>query len=272
MRVVGCARSVFYAWLRRRPRGRPVPRPTPRWPSGSGRSTASRRHQGGPRITAELNDGADGPRVNHKRVARVMRAHGIAGVRLRRKVRTTVPEPADQKVPDLLRPGLHRGRAEPALRRRHHLPADRRRREPVPGHRDRLLLPAAGRLGDRRAHAHRTGRRRAASGRRDRGSAWPARSSTAITAPSTPRRTSPTCAPSSGSPSRWARSAPAPTTPLAESFNATLKRETLQGAKSLAQPRSPPGGVPVGHPLQHPPPAFLLRLPQPDRLRAAKHR
>ena len=31
-----------------------------------------------------------------------MREHGIAGLRLRRRVRTTIPEPADQKVPDLL--------------------------------------------------------------------------------------------------------------------------------------------------------------------------
>ncbi len=60
--------------------------------------------QGAPRITAELNDGAPAAaRVNHKRVARVMHEHGIAGLRLRRRVRTTVPEPADQKVPDLLR-------------------------------------------------------------------------------------------------------------------------------------------------------------------------
>ena len=61
---------------------------------------------GAPRITAELNDGTtadDEDRVNHKRVARVMRAHGIAGLRLRRKVRTTVSEPDDQKVPDLLK-------------------------------------------------------------------------------------------------------------------------------------------------------------------------
>jgi transposase InsO family protein len=59
--------------------------------------------QGAPRITAELNDGAGADeKVNHKRVARVMREHGIAGYRRRRKVRTTVPEPADQKVPDLL--------------------------------------------------------------------------------------------------------------------------------------------------------------------------
>jgi transposase InsO family protein len=32
-----------------------------------------------------------------------MRAHTIAGLRLRRRVRTTIPEPADQQVPDLPR-------------------------------------------------------------------------------------------------------------------------------------------------------------------------
>lgn len=59
---------------------------------------------GAPRATAELNDGAPaGERVNHKRVARVMREHGIAGYRRKRKVRTTIPEPAGQRVPDLLR-------------------------------------------------------------------------------------------------------------------------------------------------------------------------
>jgi transposase InsO family protein len=40
-------------------------------------------------------------RVNHKRVARVMRQAQIAGLRLRRRVRTTVVEPADQRAPDL---------------------------------------------------------------------------------------------------------------------------------------------------------------------------
>jgi transposase InsO family protein len=62
---------------------------------------------GAPRITTELIDGA-GPseRVNHKRVARVMRTGGIRGYQRRRKVRTTVPEPADQKVPDLIRRDL----------------------------------------------------------------------------------------------------------------------------------------------------------------------
>jgi transposase InsO family protein len=72
---------------------------------------------GAPRITAELNDQPqdqtqDQPAdphatmsepVNHKRVARVMAAAGIVGYRKRRRVRTTVPEPADQPVADLVK-------------------------------------------------------------------------------------------------------------------------------------------------------------------------
>ncbi len=54
---------------------------------------------GSPRVTAELR--GNGARVNHKRVARVMRAHGIVGIRLRRRVRTIVPDPASTLVPDL---------------------------------------------------------------------------------------------------------------------------------------------------------------------------
>ena len=56
---------------------------------------------GSPRVTAELADA--GPRVNHKRVERVMAAFGIVGLHLRKTFRTTVPEPSHQKVPDLLR-------------------------------------------------------------------------------------------------------------------------------------------------------------------------
>ncbi len=59
---------------------------------------------GAPRVTAELNDGVDpDERVNHKRVARVMREHHLPGLRLRRRVRTTIPAPADQDVPDLIK-------------------------------------------------------------------------------------------------------------------------------------------------------------------------
>jgi transposase InsO family protein len=101
--VLQIARSSFYAWLdgepRRAERAAADAELTERIRVVHERDPT----QGGPRITAELNDGAPpvAP-VNHKRVARVMREHGITGLRLRRRVRITVPEPADQKVPDLL--------------------------------------------------------------------------------------------------------------------------------------------------------------------------
>ncbi len=58
---------------------------------------------GAPRVTAELNDGvAPAQRVNRKRVARVMREHNLRGYQRRRRVRTTIPEPSGQLVPDLL--------------------------------------------------------------------------------------------------------------------------------------------------------------------------
>jgi transposase InsO family protein len=57
---------------------------------------------GAPRITAELR-GATGAPLNEKKVARVMRKFGIVGTHLRRRVRTTVPEPSATPVPDLFR-------------------------------------------------------------------------------------------------------------------------------------------------------------------------
>ncbi|WP_251485714.1 IS3 family transposase, partial [Actinacidiphila cocklensis] len=47
---------------------------------------------GSPRVAAELRE--KGQRVNEKRVARIMRTFSITGIRLRRRVRTTVPDPA----------------------------------------------------------------------------------------------------------------------------------------------------------------------------------
>ena len=101
--IVEVARSSFYAWLAA------APARAARAAADAALAQQIRAihdtdtAQGVPRITAELNDGAplEG-RVNHKRVARVKRAHAIAGLRLRRRVRTTIPEPADQTVPDLL--------------------------------------------------------------------------------------------------------------------------------------------------------------------------
>jgi len=55
---------------------------------------------GSPRVTAELR--ARGHRVNPKRVARLMRAHHIAGIRPRRRKRTTIPARSAPKLPDLL--------------------------------------------------------------------------------------------------------------------------------------------------------------------------
>jgi transposase InsO family protein len=55
---------------------------------------------GSPRITAELRD--EGRPVNHKRVERLMRRGGIVGVHLRRRVRTTVPAPDAAAVADLV--------------------------------------------------------------------------------------------------------------------------------------------------------------------------
>lgn len=54
---------------------------------------------GAPRVAAELNHTVGASvRVNHKRVTRVMRLAGIPGY-MERRVRTTVPEPADEKFP-----------------------------------------------------------------------------------------------------------------------------------------------------------------------------
>jgi transposase InsO family protein len=55
---------------------------------------------GVPRVTAELRD--HGERVNHKRVARVMCDIGLQGLRLRRRHRTSIPDPAAAKAPDLI--------------------------------------------------------------------------------------------------------------------------------------------------------------------------
>ena len=111
--TVGVSRSSFYAWKHAAP-GRAER-------AIADQALADRitvvhdadNAYGAPRVTAELNDAlppAHPERVNHKRVERVMRAHNIRGLRLRRPVRTTVAEPSDTPVPDL----LHRNFTVPA--------------------------------------------------------------------------------------------------------------------------------------------------------------
>jgi len=101
--IVGVARSSFYAWLGAAPTRAARAAADAQLADRIRQVHEADRTQGVPRITAELNDGVSAQeRVNHKRVARVMRAHAMAGLRLRRRVRTTIPEPAEQQVPDLL--------------------------------------------------------------------------------------------------------------------------------------------------------------------------
>ncbi|MGV9803932.1 IS3 family transposase [Mycobacterium sp. NPDC003449] len=99
--VVEIARSSFYAWLAGAD-GRAAREAADQALAARIRTVHEADNTyGAPRVTAELNDGVpEQERVNHKRVARVMRAAKIAGYR-RRRVKTTTPDPASQKVADL---------------------------------------------------------------------------------------------------------------------------------------------------------------------------
>ncbi len=102
--VIGLARSSYYAWISA------ADKRAARAAADADLATRIRAvHDadntcGRPRITAELNHGAPaGGRVNHKRVARIMRENNIEGLRLRRRHRTTLPDPADTPAQDLVR-------------------------------------------------------------------------------------------------------------------------------------------------------------------------
>lgn len=102
--LVQIERSSFYAWKTAAPARAARARADAVLAQRIATIHAADNTCGRPRITAELNDGAPPQlRVNHKRVARVMRKHAIHGYRRRRRTRTTIPEPANTVVPDLLR-------------------------------------------------------------------------------------------------------------------------------------------------------------------------
>ena len=101
--LVEIERSSYYAWVQAAPAREAKASADAELAQRIRAVHAEDKTCGAPRITAELNDGAPaGERVNHKRVARVMRLNGIRGYTKRRRVRTTIPEPSGQKVPDLL--------------------------------------------------------------------------------------------------------------------------------------------------------------------------
>ncbi|GAB1333353.1 hypothetical protein ACE1SV_76920 [Streptomyces sennicomposti] len=99
--ILGIARSSFYYW--RRTAADRVARQASDARLAA-RIRAVHRESDGtygvPRITAELREA--GERVNHKRIARLMRSIGLTGVRLRRRHRTTVADPTAAKAPDLV--------------------------------------------------------------------------------------------------------------------------------------------------------------------------
>ena len=100
-RVIGSARSSYYYWVGTA--ARRAEREAADLALAARIRAVHRDSQGtygAPRITAELRE--TGEPVNHKRVARVMREHQIAGLRLRRRHATTVPDQAAAKAPDLL--------------------------------------------------------------------------------------------------------------------------------------------------------------------------
>lgn len=105
--VIGVRRSSFYAWLAAAPARAARAEDDRRLAERIRVIHGADNTVGVPRVTPELNSqldhaGAPHTRVNHKRVARVMRAAGIRGYVKRRRVRTTVPEQSDATVPDLL--------------------------------------------------------------------------------------------------------------------------------------------------------------------------
>ena len=67
---------------------------------------------GAPRMTVELTN--RGRVVNHKRVERLMRAHGIVGVHKPAKVRTTIPAEDVLPLPDLIGRRFAHGRPDVA--------------------------------------------------------------------------------------------------------------------------------------------------------------
>ena len=142
--TVEVRRSAFYAWLAGGPARDQRAAADEALADRIRRVQQLDRTYGAPRVTAELNDatspvntattavqaqpenetprgtaaaaqGASLQVVNHKRVARVMRERHLAGLRLRRKVRTTIADPDVTPVPDL----LHRDFTAPAPNQRY---------------------------------------------------------------------------------------------------------------------------------------------------------
>jgi putative transposase len=99
-RVLGVSRASFYAWHDRGPSARErADQQLIRQITRIHRD--SRGTYGAPRVHAELRDD-HGVRVGRKRVARLMRDHGLVGCHRRRRRGLTHPDPAATPPPDLV--------------------------------------------------------------------------------------------------------------------------------------------------------------------------
>ena len=159
------SRQAFYDWRARRAAG-----PSERERAEAdllaairGVHAGSGGAYGSPRVTAQLR--AAGRVVNRKRVERLMRAHQIAGIRLRRPKRTTTPARTAVTLPDLLGRDFAPGDPRSGVGVRHHLHPHRRGLA-VPRSRARLGQPPAVGLPDERPHRRPLGPRRPQHGRR----------------------------------------------------------------------------------------------------------
>lgn len=113
-RVAAVSTSAFYDWCVREAAG-----PTKAQQAEAALvaeigqiHTESDGTYGEPRMTPELR--SRGHVVNHKRVARLMRRHGIVGVHKRSKVRTTIPAEGAPPLPDLVGRNFDPGRPDVA--------------------------------------------------------------------------------------------------------------------------------------------------------------
>ena len=164
-RVLGVSRSGFHAWQRRPPsararRGRAAERADPRDPPGEPAASTDRRGS----TPSCVWPTASAARPQARRAADAPGRHLAAWSR-RKRGRTTIRVPGVRVCADLVDRDFTRGGAQPAVGRRHHLPAHLGGLA-VPGRRPGRLQPPDRRLGDRRPHAHRARPRRAADGAR----------------------------------------------------------------------------------------------------------
>ncbi len=162
-RVLGVSRAGYYGW-KNRGESRRQREDAALAEKIRAIHAGSRCTYGSPRVHAELRQG-HGVRCSRKRVARLVREHGLVGVHRRRRCLTKQDTQA-APAPDLT------GRAFTAERPGEKLVGDitylPTEEEAVPGRRARPGHPQGGRVLDGRAHACRTGLRRDPRRRRPR--------------------------------------------------------------------------------------------------------